>query len=87
MIALFISEGCSGCANVIKDIPDSWASQIKVLHVKFDVKAKHYRVYDNGKALKGRAPISTVPTLCFFETSKIYAGYSEIMERLTDGNR
>ena len=87
MIALFTSNGCSTCKHVIRDIPDSWASQIVVLRVEFDREAKHFRVYDGDKPLKGRAPVHDVPTLCFFDTGEVYAGYQKIIERLNNGNR
>jgi len=87
MIALFTSDGCPSCVKIIRDIPDSWTGQIIVLRVEFDQKAKCYRVYDGEKLLEGSAPVSTVPTLCFFETNEVYSGYYKIMQRLTDGSR
>lgn len=87
MIGLFTSNGCPTCRKVIRDIPDSWAGQIIVLRVEFDEEAKHYRVYDGDKPLEGRAPVTNVPTLCFFEEGEVYSGYRKIMERLKDGSR
>lgn len=86
MIALFTSEGCSTCRKVIRDIPDSWASQIIMLRVEFDEQLRYYRVYDKGKPLEGRVPVETVPTLWFSETNEAFQGYTKIMDRLKNGN-
>ena len=87
MIALFTSNGCPSCRKIIRDIPDSWAGQIIVLRVEFDNEASHPKVYDGDKPLEGRAPVETVPTLWFSETSEAYQGYTQIMDRLSDVNR
>lgn len=87
MIILFTSQGCSTCRNVIRDIPDSWASQIIVLRVEFDKEAGYYRVYDNdNNAVGNRAPVDAVPALCFFgEEPEAHAGYARIISRLKNG--
>ena len=87
MIPLFTSNGCPTCRKVIRDIPDSWASQIIVLRVEFDEELKYYRVYNKDKPLDGRAPVESVPTLWFSETGEAYQGYTKIMDRLRDVNR
>jgi hypothetical protein len=87
MIGLFVSNGCSTCKKIIRDIPDSWAGQIMVLRVEFDEEARYYRVYNGDKPLEGKAPINTVPTLWFSEENKTYQGYSKIMNRLVNVDR
>lgn len=87
MIALFTSNGCPTCRKVIRDIPDSWASQIIVLRVEFDEELKYYRVYNKDKPLDGRAPVESVPTLWFSDTGEVYQGYTKIMDRLKDVDR
>lgn len=87
MIALFTSNGCPTCRKVIRDIPDSWASQIIVLRVEFDEELKYYRVYNKDKPLDGRAPVESVPTLWFSDTGEAYQGYTKIMDRLRNVDR
>jgi len=87
MICLFISDGCSSCKELIKDIPVEWASQIITLHVEFDRESKKYRIYKDGKTVGNESPVQTVPTLCFFESKEVYSGYSEIIERLKNDSR
>lgn len=84
MFALFTSDGCSTCRRIIRDIPDSWASQIVVLRVEFDEELNYYRIYENGKPLKGRAPVSTVPVLWISDTKEVHQGYTKIMDRLSN---
>jgi len=87
MIALFTSNGCPTCRKVIRDIPPDWASQILVLRVEFNERERCYKVYDGDKELPGKAPVESVPTLCFFKTKEVYSGYQQIIERLVDGKR
>lgn len=87
MIILFISEGCSSCRELIKDIPEEWNQKIEILNVEYDQNEKKYKVYKNGIELDGESPVVSIPALCFFDTQEVYSGYSEIMERLTNGSR
>jgi len=87
MICLFISEGCSSCRELLKEMPKEWASQITMLNVEFDKEKRTYRAYQDGKAIGEKSPVESVPTLCFFETEEVYSGYSDIIERLRDGSR
>ena len=87
MFALFTSNGCSTCRRIIRDIPNSWASQISVLRVEFDEELEYYRVYEKDEPLEGRAPVNSVPVLWISDTKEIYSGYTEIMDRLSDVKR